>query len=64
MATAEQTTWVCDPTRVSACKCADVEFCGCDAQPNIAGNCGVCGEPMTLVRVDTGEPVEAKVVAS
>jgi len=55
------TEWVCDPTKVSVCKCADADFCGCTEEPNIIGDCDRCGAPMLLVNVATGEPAaEAK----
>lgn len=59
-----QTQYICDPLKVPRCKCADDdgdfgEFtCDCDGTPNIAGLCAGCLQPMVLIDVNTGEPVE------
>jgi hypothetical protein len=57
------TQWICDPERVPNCRCAgDDGKYSCDCtEPNIAGNCDLCGSPMVWINVNTGEPVgEAK----
>lgn len=62
--------WVCDPTRVTVCRCAAADgdlgetTCACFDKPNIAGNCDLCGAPMCLIDFDTGEPVAAKAVST